>query len=350
MPFAEIVVTKLKGHRYKGIMNSLISRPIMMAAFSILCLTTASADLEEKIQKTFTPGPGGSLVMDIDRGSIDIRTSDRPLAEIQVTRKVNARTTARMKQILADHRIEFENNGAEIRIRSRSKPLRKFGWFRRERLNVRYVITLPKKFDTNVKTSGGPISIANLDGQVKAATSGGGLRFEHIQGPLWGRTSGGDVEVESCGGVIDVETSGGNLTIHQAESSVTAKTSGGSIRIDGARGDVLARTSGGDIDIHRAAGKVNATTSGGSVSATVEGQPEGACRLQTSGGDIEISLPVDAALNVHASTSGGRIVNEFSAARSKNQSDLRTQINGGGPALEMHTSGGSVYIKKRSRG
>jgi len=52
---------------------------------------------------------------------------------------------------------------------------------------------------------------------------------------------------------------------------------------------------------------------------------------------------------VEAGTSGGRIHTDFPVTL-KGKIDprkLQATINGGGPLLYLHTSGGSIYLKKR---
>ena len=96
-------------------------------------------------------------------------------------------------------------------------------------------------------------------------------------------------------------------------------------------------------------GKIRADTSGGSVKAYISQQPKGDCQLKTSGGSITVYLAEDVAVNVDAGTSGGSIHTDFPVTIQGKISkrELKAQINGGGPELYLHTSGGSIYIKKK---
>lgn len=309
----------------------------------------AASEVEDKIEKVFDASPGGKIVLDVDRGSIDVKSSDGNAVRIEVSRKAQARSRSRAEDMLKQHQIEFSQEGAEVVVQARNPDQRTFKlWPSVERLEIRYLVTIPQKFSAQLKTRGGSISVDNLEGQVEAKTSGGSLKFGRISGPIVGRTSGGSVMVESCRNSVDVDSSGGSLRIGQVDGSVTARTSGGSIHIRQARGDVLARTSGGSIEVNEVSGRIDASTSGGSVSARLSEQPKGDCALKTSGGTIEVVLPETVGVDLDASSSGGRVTTDFpvEGESERKASLLRTKLNGGGPAMVLHTSGGNVRIRK----
>ena len=77
--------------------------------------------------------------------------------------------------------------------------------------------------------------------------------------------------------------------------------------------------------------------------------PEG--DLQTSGGSIEAEFPEEAACNLDARTSGGRVEVE-SELNLTGRTQIRRghivgRINGGGPDLRLRTSGGNVRVRVR---
>jgi hypothetical protein len=80
---------------------------------------------------------------------------------------------------------------------------------------VEYRITVPSQFSVDVATSGGPISVDGLKGDVNAHTSGGSLHFDHIDGPVNGRTSGGSITLAGVKGRTVVHTSGGSIHISE---------------------------------------------------------------------------------------------------------------------------------------
>jgi len=147
-----------------------------------------------------------------------------------------------------------------------------------------------------------------------------------------------------------VETAGGAISIKDMRGEVEASTSGGGISIERNSGRVRAHTSGGGIEIQDAMGAIDASTSGGGVNASLLGQPNQECRLYTAGGSINVSLSKDIHVDLDASTSGGRVWTDFPVAGrgDRHPSELRTPLNGGGPRLFLHTSGGGISIRRTS--
>jgi hypothetical protein len=79
--------------------------------------------------------------------------------------------------------------------------------------------------------------------------------------------------------------------------------------------------------------------------------PTGPSRLSTSGGGIAVTLPADSAVNLDASTSGGSVRVDFEVPGvefNKRRTEARGPINGGGPALSLSTSGGSIRVLQGS--
>ena len=81
-------------------------------------------------------------------------------------------------------------------------------------------------------------------------------------------------------------------------------------------------------------------------------QLQDACNLRTSGGGITVTLIPDIAINVDAETSGGRVSTDFAVASiiqgKVPRNRLKGSINGGGPLLKLHTSGGNIDLQKAS--
>jgi DUF4097 and DUF4098 domain-containing protein YvlB len=291
----------------------------------------AYADTEDHQQKTFTVAPGGKLLVEVNVGSIEVTASDRKDVAIEVFRKVSARGLGggdREKAELQKHELTLSQEGNTVIVRAqRQKDAARVN---NMNLNFRYVILVPAKFDADVKTSGGGIKVADLNGHLKAHTSGGSLKFAGIRGP------------------IDGHTSGGSIALSNTDGKVAIKTSGGSIKIDQHKGDVLAKTSGGSISVEDVEGQVQASTSGGSVNASLA-RITGECRLETSGGGINVAVPGNAALDIDARTSGGSVQSDLPVATTtseKKRNALQGKLNSGGTPLHLRTSGGSIHLKK----
>jgi len=301
----------------------------VLTLFFVSCTNSFSmGGIEDVMTRSFNVSEGGTLTMDVEGGSIEVDTEKGETVKVKVIRKARTSSESKAQEIFDDYKVDFDHSGSNVTIKS-DYDRKLFRW---QRISVRFIVTVPEKYDLNLKTSGGSISISEIEGEVKAKTSGGSLKFDMVKGPVWGRTSGGSITLEGCAGDADV------------------KTSGGSIRIGKVEGEVKAITSGGSINVKEVMGTINASTSGGSISAYISKQPKGDCSLKTSGGSISAHLAEDIKMDLDAKTSGGRVRTDFPVTVTikgeLSRRKLQAKINGGGPELYLRTSGGSIKIYK----
>lgn len=304
------------------------------------------ADSGKSIDKVFQVQEGGLLVLDTDIGAIEVESGSADEVVIEVLRKAKGWDFDEDENIADIFDVEFSQVGNKVEVIGELKK----HWNKRWRkIKVQFNIRVPHKFNVDLKTSGGSISVDDLEGSTDARTSGGSLSFGKIVGPVFGKTSGGSISLDGCQGDVEVKTSGGAINIGDVDGNVIAKTSGGSISIEKAKGSVVANTSGGGITVDEVMGKIDAGTSGGSVTVYISQQPKGDCQLTTSGGSINIYMDDNVALDLDAKTRSGRVKSDFKVAvhgkMSKNR--LQGEINGGGPELYLRTSGGSIRLMKK---
>ena len=323
---------------------------IIGVALLTLTAVTASAESEDKLTKSFKVQPGGQLVVVADRGSIEVKTTDADSVEVEVARKARG-SQSKTEPTFKDHLVTFTQDGQKVVVHSEYKGGRWAGWFgNRLELQVKYLITIPRKFDVDIKTVGGSIKVAELAGKVQAQTSGGSLNFAKIDGALSAHTSGGSITVVGCKGNADLKTSGGSLHLGNIEGDVDARTSGGAIHADKLTGKSVLKTSGGSIHISAVEGRIEAVTSGGGITATLRAQPTGDCTFKTSGGSITVALGEKLAVDIDAQTSGGRVSSDLPVPAviqgEQKKTEIRGKVNGGGPLITAHTSGGSVHLTK----
>lgn len=326
-----------------------------------------AVDTEDRVRKSAPVSSATRLTLSAEFGAIRIQPGDGKRVEVEVYFRGIPPSRAEFDRMLRDFKLDVAQEGSDIHVGGTfhdgwkpmlvSLPL--FGghticrngqcleyssWLR----EMEYRVTVPQKFNAEVETSGGPISVSDLQGEVNARTSGGSLNFKSIDGPVNGRTSGGSITLAGGKGRAMVHTSGGSIRITEVAGDVDASTSGGPISIERASGRVKAHTSGGGIEIREAMGAIDASTSGGGVTASLAAQPKDECRLNTSGGSINVSLGKDIHMDLDASTSGGRVWTDFAvpASGDRHQRELRAPLNGGGPLLYLRTSGGGISVRR----
>ena len=279
-----------------------------------------SSQHQDDVQRTFQVADDGWLMIDTDHGNIDVEAGTP--GEIDVT----VRRTPRGSAEASDFDVSFEQVGDKVSIRGENL-IRNSG---RNSVNVTFVVKVPPRFNVDFETSGGNISLDDLDGRAKLNTSGGNLSIGTVTGQVDAKTSGGNISVDGSNADVDVNTSGGNIQIGEVGGMVRATTSGGNISVDEVNGDLTARTSGGQI------------------TARLATQPQGRSILQTSGGGITVYLAEEISVNLEAETSAGRVHSDVDVTvQGEIKKDrLRGTINGGGPVLELDTSAGDIHIRR----
>ncbi len=190
-------------------------------------------------------------------------------------------------------------------------------------------VFVPRAFSADLRCGSGPIRVEDLTGSVRA------------------RTRGSAIEVRAVDGDLELRSGSGAIAASEVRGEVEARTSGGSVRMAEVSGDLDARTAGGSIELRDVVGPVVARTSGGTVRVRFSRLPEG--DLETSGGSVEAEIPGDAGVDLEATTSGGRVELSRDVAfdGSRERSSAVGRINGGGPRLRLHTSGGGVRVRTR---
>jgi len=306
---------------------------VFFAAVTMMCTVSVSGSIEDTLTKSFVVSPGGTLTVDTDLGSIEVEATSQDSVDIRVIQEVRALNQEKADKLLKDFKIDFSQRGNDVLIEAKYT---RGGWQKfwdniSRHLRLKFIISVPRVYNVDLRTKGGSISVRGTEGQVKSKTSGGSLDFQQIVGDIYGDTSGGSINIGEVDGDVDINTSGG------------------SIRIVRASGEVAAHTSGGSITVEEVMGAVQAHTSGGSVKAYIARQPASSCRLSTSGGSVTVYLNTDIAVDLNAQTTGGRVYTDFPVAiRGKiDKRSLDGKINGGGPEIHLRTSGGSIYIREK---
>lgn len=333
-------------------MASYINKPVLWMTIVLMLLVATNVEAkQEKIEKSFSVGSGGTLILDSEQGKITVESWNKQSVEVLVKKK------ARKQKYLQAFDVQFEQSGDEITITGDADNNNK--------VNVKFIIKVPEEFNLDLTTGGGSIEVADLEGEVKVNTSGGSIKIGNItQGSVDAKTSGGsikvgdvtgDLKVDTSGGSIrlgvvggksSIETSGGSIKLEQGGQNVKAHTSGGSIvigpvkgkvdvdtsggsiKVGMAEGDVIANTSGGSIKLEGSQGKVNVETSGGSIFV---GSSNGPVKAETAGGSIKI---YQAKGYIEASTAGGKI--EAEMIQDDSGADTHIDLSSAGGSITLH--------------
>jgi hypothetical protein len=295
-------------------------------------------------------------------GSIYVsgNTSEKPRLEVYIKAINNRQLSKSEIEQRLNEKYEIVIELSSNKVKAHAK--RKGNWNDwKNALNISYKLYVPTKVNCLVQTSGGSVTLINVDGNQDFATSGGSLSVDRVKGMINGRTSGGSISVkgsegtinlstsggsiyaENCKGNIDLATSGGSLRLENLEGKIDATTSGGSIVAEHIKGELVTKTSGGSIKVARMKGSIDAGTSGGSVSVDIE-ELGSYVKLRTSAGGIDLVMPAGKGLDLDLSGMKVNVeqLNNFSGSSSNAQ--IRGTLNGGGLPVSAKASAGRVNL------
>ncbi|KAI1708798.1 hypothetical protein Ddc_14196 [Ditylenchus destructor] len=216
-----------------------------------------------------------------------------------------------------------------------------------QELSISFVVDVASEtVSTELKTSGGNLSVRRIFGNTKGQTSGGNIEVANCGGEnnaVALSTSGGNVNVANCTGRLMLRTSGGDLGLVNLTGTINARTSGGNIRASALNGNITVRTSGGNLDLSDVSGGLSAITTGGNIVTSMT-KVTGDTRLKTSGGSVDFSFPSG---HYNLTLTGDTVdvsgLNNFNGTQT--QKSVKGQMNGGGTPIVAAGDTVSVKIK-----
>jgi DUF4097 and DUF4098 domain-containing protein YvlB len=129
---------------------------------------------------------------------------------------------------------------------------------------------------------------------------------------------------------------------------LAARTVNGGISATGLRADAKADTVNGAVTLESTGTAVANTVNGGITARMGRADWQGALRLNTVNGSIDVTLPASASTDVRAATVNGSIDTEFplSVTGRISRRSLSGTIGSGGRQLELNTVNGGITLRK----
>jgi hypothetical protein len=338
---------------------------VCLLFISIICCSVASKAQSDKQPYRIESLSGKSITsakINASGGSISVSGVNESEArlEVFVTPNNNEKLSKEEIQQRLDEyytlNISVDNNRLIASVKQ--KNAMKMNW--KKSVSVSFKAYLPVNIATDLETSGGSISLSNLNGEQNFTTSGGSISVDNVKGKMKGRgsggsihiinssndidllTSGGSIDAKECTGNMKLKTSGGSLTLNDLDGTIDAETSGGSINADNIKGDLVTSTSGGSIKLSNLYCSVDAETSGGGIEALIK-ETTKTVKLKNSGGNINLQLPANKGydLNLTANKINMEMKNFSGSVEEKS---IEGKLNGGGILIDVHSSGGKINV------
>jgi hypothetical protein len=329
-------------------------RCVTLLGVCLVACSFAAQAAEKRLDRTFSVAPGGRLTIEANAADLRVTGTGGNQVIVHILLTGNERAVERMT-------LSAEQSGNDVAVLAKQRAGKWTDWIGVWILDGKIEVQVPREYNIDIRTSGGDMTVGQLQGTARGSTSGGDIRVTDIHGPVDMQTSGGDIRLEQIDGQTRISTSGGDIEIARLNGDLDAKTSGGYIHLDDIVGKVLARTSSGNViargvrgdselktsggDIRATIdGKITAHTSGGDVTAELVGANRG-ISVSSSGGDLTVRVPKDTKGELNAATSGGSVRTELPVTTTEmGDHKLTGSLNGGGSPIYARTSGGSIKV------
>lgn len=320
----------------------------------LVATSFAAQAAEKRLDRTFSVATGGRLTIDSDGTDLRVEGTAGTQVVVHILLTGSEHSVERMT-------LSAEQSGNDVAVSAKHGSGKWTDWLGGWNLDGKIEVLVPRGYNIDIRTSGGDVTVGQLQGEARGKTSGGDIKVTDIHGPVDMQTSGGDVRVEQIEGNTRLNTSGGDIDVTRLTGDLDAKTSGGYIHLDDVTGKVLARTSSGNViargvrgdsDLKTSGGDIRATidgkiaahTSGGNVTAELVGANRG-ISVSSSGGDLTVRVPKNTTGELNASTSGGSVRTELPVTTTETgDHKLSGTLNGGGNPIYARTSGGSIKV------
>jgi len=341
------------------------SLPFLLAFLSSVTIAVAQTEKAPFLTRSFGKNSFKQVSVSTSGGSIEVTGSDNAEPHIEVYIKGSSGIGELSKEEIQkrlDEYYELSIDVANNQLTASAKTKQNnIDW--KKGLSISFKVFAPKAVNTDLKTSGGSIHLADLSGDQQFKTSGGSLHVGNITGNIQGKTSGGSITVknsegsnidlntsggsihaDNCKGDIKLNTSGGSLDLSNLKGTIKAATSGGSVHCLGINGELTVHTSGGSVSLSDHVGSLAASTSGGSINATIKELGK-FVTLSNSGGNVNLILPENKglSLDLHGDKIKTDRLNNFSGTADDDK--VSGTVNGGGVPITVKASSGRVTVK-----
>lgn len=224
----------------------------------------------------------------------------------------------------------------------------------------------------NVRTLDGDIKLSHIRGPSLKSTSKSGdqyLAFVEVEGKPMIQSESGDIKLVGFKSPAFAKTDSGSITVVSLTSNVTDestfKSTTGPVVVRDMKGNAIIETSRADadvrlfkgdmkfnsdhgsLDIANLYGTVDARSNSGKIDVTAKTKEfNKPLKLETTSGDIYLTIPTKTPADVTLKTSKGSIKTQFpiKSERGIASNEAVGKINGGGTMVELHSQSGDVEL------
>lgn len=279
------------------------------------------------------------LTVDNGSGSVSIRRGNSGSVSIHADIRANwlGGSASDVKEI--EQNPPVQQNGNNIRIYKVEGSLGRH-------VSIDYEITVPETTSVEAHTGSGSQTVEMIQGPVTLNTGSGSLRVHGIDAATQVQTGSGSIEINDVHGAVQAKTGSGSINGDAIAGAFKGETGSGHMEVRlTAPGDVSASTGSGHITVNGVEGGLYAESGSGHIE--VSGTPRSDWKVHAGSGGVDLHIPHNVGYNLDAHAGSGSVDVSGPITMESSSSDhheVRGQVRGGGPQVNVTTGSGSISI------
>ena len=281
----------------------------MRRSVTLVLLLSGAATLasaQQKVSKSFTVQPGATVTITSDYGPITVTPSAGTNAQVVVSATPHS------------NKVEIDTNQSGNRVDIRTHFLQPASATDGA---VDYDIQVPSSASVVVRTANGTVKVQNINGDISVDSDTGGV----------------DVR-DAMNGHVHVRTISGPVTLTNINN--------GHVELTSVTGEVTLTNVSGSL--------VSANTNGSPIHFTGDCSGGGEYTLSTHSGNIDVSLPTNASVDVTARSVNGSVEDGFQLQPDTHPTmalaagkSFAGHANSGAASLHLRSFSGKISVKKQ---
>ncbi len=325
--------------------------------------------------------PHPHLVLEDQRGDLEIRGTDQATIEVAVKKIIRADNEDAARKLSDALKVEIVEEGGHYVLKSNRRSLPNDSG----RASLDLVVSVPKATTTEITSERGDLTLSGLQGDQTITATHGDVHVATVEGLVRVHKTGGLTEAHDVKGNVEVDGRGNDIEIANVNGAVTVNGDfSGSLQFRDVSQTLRYTSSRTDLTTQHLTGRLDMET--GSLDASdIEGPFEistrqkditlenfkhsvkitntnGDVHLSTSApvthpidvklgkGEIDLNIPPASNFQIDASSRHGEVDSEFPSLSVNKEGDTPS-ISGtsgkGGPSIHLTTSYGTIHLGHR---
>jgi len=311
----------------------------------------------------------GTIDIENPRGDVSITASDQPSVTVQAHEIAYANSDNGAKKIFDAEAPHTTASGNAVVVKS--------GGDSRGRVDL--TVSLPRSMKVTVNAGHGDVTAAGLGAGVEVRAPHGDVHLSSIAGSVLAHLAKGEFAAHDVAGSVSEDGPCDDVTLSDIKGGATLncdifgqihleRVSGpvrlhshsdiqltqldgdltltdDSLNVTQAKGPVHVVTHSRDVDLSQIAGDTYVEDRDGTISVEPTGSYSVEARNQK--GDVNVTLPPDAAATVSGTTHNGDVLTDFALSVSGDEDKtVAGKIGSGAARIVLSTENGDLHIKK----